>query len=413
MKFLPLALILFLFVAVPEPSYGFGINVEAETKLGDKFWLIRKLRQTRHSKLKQGIHERITREALDEAERNRPFSRRYPALRKQVIYGLLFNDDPGGYLFPRTEFNPKGYKYTRDSGGAIVNGIKWMQRFGLVLVQMKRLYLVKKEEVSKKKIIGRILRARGARKRKKLEKKLQSDILWASHFGDLQYLHAMGLGNESRDQILTKMRGFAEHAWSIVSGKLTLACFRNEIKRAKQAGGKLVSRNRSCPQIGKSHIQRRTQLMKRFDESDALFHTDVPDEFRFRALGSLLHMVQDSYAKGHAVRERWEKGNDGRIKYYQNYAEQDGDKHGAFDIHSSKNVDNWDKIPGAKTAMRRSSRLITYFTLRCSWEGSRSDKRGCHRSGVKGYLFNRVFALAPLPTAKTKTRSHAKIRETP
>ena len=403
---------LMLILAIPNPSYGFGINVEAETKLGDRFWIIRKIRKNRHAKLRQGIHERITREALADAERRSPYSKRYPELRQQVIYGLLFNDDPGGYLFPGNSANPKGYKYTEDSGNSIVNGIKWMERFGLVVVRMKHLYLVKKQALKRKWILSRIRRARSEKKRKKLEAKLQSDILWASHFGDLQYLHAMGQGDESRKQIITKMRGFSQHVWSAVTGKMTLSCLKNEIRRAKASAnsGKRIARKRNCPVIGKAFQKRRIQLMRRFDEFDAVFHTDDPQEFRYRALGALLHMVQDSYAKGHAVRKGWDGENSGRIMFFQNYAEQDGGKHGAFDTHKTQIVDNWDKIAGTQKAMQRSSDLITYFARQCSWKGSRKDRSGCPRNGVESYLFNDVFKLARLSKKKRATRSHDELR---
>lgn len=417
MKFISLLFAAILVLAYPSQSRSFGINVEAESKLGDRFWIIRKLRKKRYAKLRQGIHERITLEALDNAERHSPYSTKHPKLRKQVIYGLLFNDDPGGYLFPKTDGNPRGYKYTKDSGGSVVNGIKWMEKFGLVVTRMKRLYLVKKEELSQKRFVGWIFRSRGARERPQLEAKLNKDILWASHFGDLQYLHSMGLGHESRALIIARMRGYSEHAWSAAIGAMTFTCFKAEIKQVKSqdhSGKKstLPSNLKECPIIGAAHAKRKRQLLKRFDEYDALYHTRDAKEFKYRALGSILHIIQDSYAKGHTVREGWDGQNSGRIKYFQNYAEQDGDKHGAFDTHRSQKVDNWNKIPGAVKAMERSSVLITYFIRKCSWKGSRKDRKGCPSRGIASYLFDDVFKLAPLSGKQMATRSHDKLRKT-
>ncbi len=408
---LPFALILALFL--PTESRGFGINVEAESKLGDRFWIIRKIREKRYGKLRQGIHERITLEALKHAEFRQPYTSRHPKMKKQVIYGLLFNDDPGGYLFPKTDGNPRGYKYTKDSGESTVNGIKWMKNFGLVVARMKRLYILKKEELSQRDgLIGRLLRRRGERKRKKMEEKLKRDILWASHFGDLQYLHSMGLAHESRKLIITRMRGYSHHAWSAAIGAMTFDCFKAEIRQVKNPYFKPGSNKDDCPIIKAANSERKRQLLMRFDEYDALYHTSDPTEFRYRALGSILHMIQDSYAKGHTVREGWQGQNSGQIMYFQNYAEQDGDKHGAFDTHGSQKVDNWNKISGAKKAMERSSTLITYFTLQCSWKANRGDRSGCPAKGVESYLFDDVFELAALSKAKTKTRSHANLRQT-
>lgn len=373
-------------------GHAFGINVEAETSLGDRFWTVQRLREARYAKLKQGIHERITREALDDAERRRGTSD--PELRRQVTYGLLFNDDPAGYLFPRTRGNPKGYT-ARDAGGSVVNGIQWMKEFGLVLAQMKRRDVLVREERSD----SRLLRRRAARELGRLDRRLEKNILWASHFGDLQYLHAMGLGDESRGEILAKMRAYAEHAWSVAVGTTTLAELEAEIGRAKAA-----SRD------GAGLAGRRRQLMARFDTADLLYHADDAAQLGPRALGSILHMIQDSYAKGHAVREGWEGENSGRIRYFQNYAEQDGDKHGAFDTHASEEVDNWDRIPGAAKAMERSSTLIDYYSLGCSWSGGAGDAADCPAGGVEAYLFDDVFAAVPLSAAEAATRSHPEIR---
>lgn len=381
-----------LIVASAVAGHGFGINVEAETSLGDRFWTVERLREKRYAKLKQGIHERITREALDAAERRlRTFD---PDLERQVTYGLLFNDDPAGYLFPRTRGNPRGYR-ARDAGGSEVNGIKWMKEFGLVLTQMKRQEVLEREARSD----SRLLRRRAARELGRLERKLEGNILWASHFGDLQYLHAMGLGDESRAEILAKMRAYAEHAWSVATGTTTLEQLEAEIGRAKAAA-----------EMGDGSAERRERLMARFDQADLLYHADDAEQLRPRALGSLLHMIQDSYAKGHAVREGWEGENSGHIRYFQNYAEQDGDKHGAFDTHASDEVDNWNRIPGAARAMERSSELIVYYSLGCSWSGGGTDAAGCPARGVEGYLFDEVFAAAPVPEAETATRSHPEIR---
>ncbi len=244
-----------------------------------------------------------------------------------------------------------------------------------------------------------------------MEAKLNKDILWASHFGDLQYLHAMGLGHESRKLIITRMRGYSQHAWSAAIGAMTFDCFKAEIRQVKNQDYRPLLGKKDCPIIKAANSQRKRQLLKQFDEYDALYHTSDPAEFRYRALGSILHMIQDSYAKGHTVREGWRRQNSGRIMYFQNYAEQDGDKHGAFDTHRSQKVDNWNKIPGAKKAMQRSSKLITYFTLGCRWKRSRADRRGCPANGVAGYLFDDVFRLAPLSGARKATRSHNKLRK--
>jgi hypothetical protein len=335
--------------------------------------------------------------AVNSRERAGAFRRRpHPLLRTQVKYGLLFNDDPKGYLFPKTPGNPDGYRAT-DAGGTNVNGIKWMEKFGLVVAKMKRIDILDLEKKG-----GFFLRRRAAREIPKLQEELEADILWASHFGDLQYLHAMGLADDSREKIREKMRQYAEHAWSAATEEGYFEELQTEIKSAKQAALE-----------GADPSDRRSQLLARFDGSDALYHTEGSEDFQYRALGSIIHMVQDSYAKGHAVRERWDGENSGRILYFQNYAEQDGDKHGAFDTHPSKDTKNWSQIPGATKAMAQSSILITYFKLQCGWQPAATQHAYCPPTGVEGFLFDEVFETAPLPDAEKATRSHPEIRQAP
>ena len=43
-------------------------------------------------------------------------------------------------------------------------------------------------------------------------------------------------------------------------------------------------------------------MIKQYPKTDLLFHAMNDEVLRVRALGSILHLVQDSYAKGHTVR---------------------------------------------------------------------------------------------------------------
>jgi hypothetical protein len=275
---------------------------------------------------------------------------------------------------------------------------------------------VKNLEKRKKRIKGHI---------KQLEKKvsrliqfspIKNNIMYASHFGDLQYLHSMGSGNQSRDEVKAQIMSYARHAWKTATTELSFKQQRkrilNEQRRIRKAG------------IGTNDFR------ERFIITDLLYHTKDPETLRYRALGSLLHMVQDSYAKGHTVRRNWEANrgdenantaNSGAIRFFQDYSQQgEGEEsHADHDVNHD-DPENFLDIPGARMAVRRSAQLITYFMRGCTWDNKENIK-DCPEFGVKDYLDNSVFKLVPEieenkidpnqdgNLESSKTRSHPKL----
>lgn len=157
---------------------------------------------------------------------------------------------------------------------------------------------------------------------------LQSEdvLLLRSHFGDLQFLHAMRSGDsESPIQTQAKILMWAEFMWNGVLGK--------------------YSRGTTIANVNVPGLE------KYFYPSDTIqriFFRGNPvyvDEFPLFALGSLLHMVEDSFSNSHVIRER--EGASGRrcknSEYYQpariisfeNYAKQSSHEHAKSDAYIS------------------------------------------------------------------------------
>ena len=92
-------------------------------------------------------------------------------------------------------------------------------------------------------------------------------------------------------------------------------------------------------------------------------------ETRARALGTLLHMVQDSYAGGHVKRVPASDGQPAGIAQFLSYVNQDEDKHahddswqdGDNDLTRSLN------IPGARSALTACTELVKRYNARESW----------------------------------------------
>lgn len=102
-------------------------------------------------------------------------------------------------------------------------------------------------------------------------------------------------------------------------------------------------------------------------------------------LGKVLHMVQDSYSNSHVVRD--ENGN---VKNFQSYNEQDGHAHGLEDKPQIKTViesndierqvmDDWQNVPGAMQALEASTQILKLY------------KSGASSKELADYLRDHVY----------------------
>ena len=422
---------LILLAALSTSSWGFSIKIDTaltgkrhrtfSTLLG-KYWVAAKERGGEDSmlnplKLGDPVHESITLDALNIAGFDMDLE--FPSkdgdkkvlAKDEVLIGLLFNDDPDGFLFPKTDFNPKGYQLSE-------NGFKWLLMFGKVeaaklilddkLKDLMKYRLKLREMISEntesifdltqtfvyeqlKKTVSFL-----ETQLKEERAELNDNILFASHYGDLQYLHGMASSTDSREKVKAKIMGYSKHAWKTATGELTFA--------------QQSQRYNNERKMDQKSLEGGAKFRSRFAFTDLVFHTEEQKILEFRALGSLLHLVQDSYAKGHVVREGWEdETNSGDVRYFQNYAQQDGTKHGQYDSNT-ENPENWQAIPGAAMATKRSAEIVSFFLNKCSWEGDISEGGFCPENGVKGYLEKEVFGFSQ-EEKNGMTRSHPLVRK--
>lgn len=154
-------------------------------------------------------------------------------------------------------------------------------------------------------------------------------MLYRSHFGDLQYLHAMASKNgEPARQTKERLMGWFEFTWRAALGEYSLETRLKDIENStiRAAYGRTEWRLLDLYTLGASGGLRRHV-------------NDV-------AFGSLLHTLQDSYAAGHADRE--EAGGirqcsirglsvaaPGNIHEFHAYNQQDHGLHAEADSRSS------------------------------------------------------------------------------
>lgn len=532
-------------------AFGFGILIDTGEVTGEDTSFLGKLRSKFYPKLGHAVHEGITEGAREEAQFNgQSFDEwflsedawlikdrqkvmdsadRNPKLsdydqntllfdtRANLVMGVLYNDDPNGYLYGQTELHKNGFNMELFN----FKGKEW----GLKFVDAKRGHaaIVKAEEELREaeqeldrleeeereqgqvdnpklehKVVGQRAKvSKQLKELKELRAQWRRDYLYASHFGDLQYFHAMGTGSESRVMVKHKIMEKLDHDWDVAAGgKLDLiegglkaaqtARLGKEIAIAKECGGdeavegaldvyqdfpnyisedakkgimadinalsfsprgsessakssllaeleggSVIRTESYCPNKISAKDEPGFLFRRRFSAKELFYHTSVKLFARMRALGSLLHTIQDSYAGGHVVREdhpadSGETSHSGRIVYFQDYGAQDGKKHGKYDNPNSEfGGDSAHHIPGYAQAKKRSQRIVEFFMARCDWvfENEASASSACRGEeeifvpeggsytvayvGVKQYLDRVVFPLKPTSEKSGWTnRSH-------
>lgn len=154
----------------------------------------------------------------------------------------------------------------------------------------------------------------------------QSPLLLRSHFGDLQFVHSMA-SSDGEDPVETrnKILAWAELTWGVVRGSYKLETWLadSNIPLVKQAFGNSGWRVQDLFTLG-----------------DPSLRPHVSDV----AFGSLLHMIEDSFAAGHV--DRMEPAQDakcadnlhsapGPIKEFHSYTHQSSSKHADTDTREA------------------------------------------------------------------------------
>ena len=276
------------------------------------------------------VHERITEEALRKAGLLKPGQDFNDPDVWEYIRGAMWNDDPKGQLFDKNKTKTNDYS----------SGIEWYNEF-------------KADE-------------------KKATKGTRfgppDDLLARSHFGDLQFIHGMAASEKEAAAVSQgKVMQWAEFTYKAAIG---------EIPGPTTLGAVGVT---GIPELFPSAKDQTVS---------ALFGIANLGDVSKRAAGSLLHVIQDSYASGHVQREELPGGRKGRILSFHSYSGQDHDTHGHDDALQGKGSSDADKlknVPGATDAIDRSAQILKFISEKRPWED------------VELYLKMEVFNLGADP----------------
>lgn len=237
----------------------------------------------------------------------------------------------------------------------------------------------------------------------------EGNITKRSHKGDLQFFHAMGsTKGEAPDDTLAKIKLWAEIMYKLAIGqgfhgsdKLSSVPIVTSSNSASYNLSFVIS-----PFSNTSQTKTLNYLLTRNTE-----YTKV--DISRRALGSLLHMIQDSYARGHCKRtllnpgdlkqgtstfefQPGKHGSWGAVENFHTYVGQPS-SHGTFDDFSEKkmhpnDLSSFDPLLGARDAIDRCVKMINFWVAKTPYE-----------QGPKDLIEKDIFVISPSATASDNT----------
>ncbi|KAL8793411.1 MAG: hypothetical protein Q9195_003997 [Heterodermia aff. obscurata] len=296
--------------------------------------------------VKKPIHETIAIAAMIKSEMHFPSNVRYKILNQQqweYFRGLIWNDDPSCLLLNNSVGNNHDFGY----------GIEFYKAF-----------------------------TEGP----------QNCMTKRSHFGNLQFLHAMAThAGEPAQTTKNKLMSWLEVMYKLACGNQGIsptdklsARFPQDFDNTTVPNGDATIRDlilATTPSYGWVKIER-------------------------RALGFCMHVIQDSFAIGHTQRRllncqdlmlrdkhgffHFKKGTYGRygsIIAFHTYGGQDEPRHSHYDTTDGdlplpRNLDSFNGVLGARDAIEASTKIINFVVAKTKWD-----------EGVRQFLSDEVFAL--------------------
>jgi len=224
-------------------------------------------------------------------------------------------------------------------------------------------------------------------------------MLYRSHFGDLQFIHSMASSqSETAENTKIKMMTWAKFTYHVYVSENNLELEALDGKKVRefsdiadliQRPGWTVGALFDPKVIGKWKISftpgKYGHFVSNGNPRAQNDYSNFPDEkisIRHVALGSLLHMIQDSYSDSHTERKNGcnplakSKGN---ITSFRNYIAQEPEDHSIADLHPE-----WLEKGTLKrnNPLWASAQIIQWAFNNESWDDT-----------VKPFLENEVFVL--------------------
>ena len=185
-----------------------------------------------------------------------------------------------------------------------------------------------------------------------------SNLMYRSHLGDLQFLHAMASKDgETAGETQKRILMWIEFTWRVSMGEYPNGTLLKDIK--------IEGFNQFFGNVG-------WNIQDLFTLGDPLLRKDIGEV----AFGSLLHIVQDSFAKGHASRRDAVYGETcfnsrfpkpGMIEEFHSYQHQNHDVHAVYDSRQAFE----DQLIEKPSVVAVGRTLVDYYQAGASWDSVR------------------------------------------
>lgn len=327
--------IIAVLVGISSPAFAFKLTPEGsfiERKLADRKqgWFER---FSAASALKgvnilgESVHEEITNRILDcEGDADICGSPEYAPENAYVLSGVRWNDDPP-------------FRYERGHGnfkGCVPDNTIRLVTFPICWANVFK---------------------HGEQQASKQTDFAAAPLLIRSHFGDMQFLHAMA-SRENEPAIVTRdnILMWSEFTWRVGRGEYPLSTLVKDvpIKGMKELFGSKGWSIQDLFSLGNPHIRK-------------------PENMAQVAFGSLLHVLEDSFAEGHVERAT-PNGQTcpgaatkapGQIIEFHSYGKQDSAKHAIDDSRYAFSAHWTDAKPNV---IHVGQELYSQFRQKSSWE---------------------------------------------
>ena len=220
------------------------------------------------------------------------------------------------------------------------------------------------------------------------------NFLFRSHYGDMQYLHAMASRGETLAQGHARILLWAKFAYQVASGEIA-------------ADAKIGT----LPEFGSIlNGFEAVSVAQFFETRDNV----TPERVRRLALGALLHTVQDSFAEGHAGRDLIDGAHFGPIHSLRDFTCQDSGKHGTADRAAHYPWFNA-ATHGARSPVTLGAQLIDLIARDVQWgapvgstSGAPDVTPGAH--SVARFMHEAVFPMVSAKAGLTASAGRGFLR---
>jgi hypothetical protein len=205
----------------------------------------------------------------------------------------------------------------------------------------------------------------------------KTNIIARSHFGDMQFLHSMANepGEDSEDT-RGKALDWLEFMYKVAIEEIPTTTQLGDVRLDRSAGASTMQRD-EYPLRQLFHFDTKPSINDTIRSLLTADHLYEDAKLDYRAIGSCVHLIQDSFARGHTHRHVEADGPPKRfsqILNFHSFRGQDSEQHSKYDFPDEKlegvdlsDLRRFDRMDGCRDAVDKSTTMINFWKDRAPW----------------------------------------------